>query len=359
MSFWGVLEGDGSGQSLDGDESSLWSWFWSVCSCTLLFCLLGASCRFCRSSLCRPGRSGLSEDRYSVCPDPFPGQDKQKMTPPASRKPAEMKVRHRAPPGWYLLLSGRSVVRKVLMTSLVYQDAGTRLRRLAKTKQPPAATAVCPLARRLPPQRVHLSPREARKSPKVASRQHRTMAALVVCRDAGRDRTEGLRVQLKTPELYHTQSIHRPCICEMGVMMLVHTLALTFQLGSSVATVAPRTPSSARTNARIWTEAGSMSQTPSLVWWGPASWLQRNPGLSSGERRRGGDAASVGAWRTHSWGSWWSDTSLSPGKAAETPPPPRHCADSKLSPAGSSASESWAETGSGPGSVETGTRCVG
>ncbi|KAK3537970.1 hypothetical protein QTP70_024797, partial [Hemibagrus guttatus] len=47
------------------------------------------------------------------------------------------------------------------------------------------------------------------------------------------------------------QSIHRPCICEMTVMMLEPTSALTFQLGSSVATVAPRMPSSASTKPKI------------------------------------------------------------------------------------------------------------
>lgn len=143
------------------------------------------------------------------------------------------------------------MVRKVVMTSLVNQDAGTRQRKLARTKHPPAAMAVCPFARWLPPQRVHLSPREARQSPNNATMQDRTMAARMVCRYAGNDSTEFFMVQLKTPELYQTQSIHSPCICEMGVMMLDQALMLTFQLGSRVATVVPRTPRSAKANARI------------------------------------------------------------------------------------------------------------
>ncbi|KAK9533470.1 hypothetical protein VZT92_008586 [Zoarces viviparus] len=53
------------------------------------------------------------------------------------------------------------------------------------------------------------------------------------------------------PVLYHVQSIHRPCIWEIAVMMLEPTSALTFQLGSSVATIAPMMPNSARTNPNI------------------------------------------------------------------------------------------------------------
>lgn len=187
------------------------------------------------------------------------------MTPPDRRKPAERKVTQRAPPGWYLLLSGRSVVRKSLMTWLVNQDAGTRQRMLARMKHAPAATAVCPFARRLPPHRVHLSPKEARQSPNSPSTQQTTMAARVVCSEAGSVSTEGFTVQLKTPEVYHTQSIHRPCICDTGVTRLDQVLMLTFQLGSSVATVLPRTPRRAKANARIWTAVDNIAQ-PDL-WW--------------------------------------------------------------------------------------------
>ncbi|PWA14343.1 hypothetical protein CCH79_00018485 [Gambusia affinis] len=181
----------------------------SVCSRTLFFFFcLGSTFGSCLLSI-------LIESEFETLSgpeDPLPGQDRQRMTPPASRNPAAMKVTQSAPPGWYLLLSGRSVVRKAVMTSLVKSAAGTRQSRLARTKQPPAAIAVWPFARWLPPHRVHLSPSEARQSPNAATMQHRTMPARIICSDGGSDSTESFMVQLKTPELYHTQSAHRPCI---------------------------------------------------------------------------------------------------------------------------------------------------
>lgn len=38
----------------------------------------------------------------------------QKMIPPARRKLAETKVTHSAPPGWYLLLAGKSEAQKAV-----------------------------------------------------------------------------------------------------------------------------------------------------------------------------------------------------------------------------------------------------
>lgn len=137
------------------------------------------------------------------------------------------------------------------MTSLVNQEAGTRHRNPAATKQPPLAIAACRLARRPPPQRVHFSPRDARQRPMAASTQHNTMVVRAVCKYAGSESTEYLSVQLNMPVLYQVQSIHSPCIWEIAVIMLEPTSALTFQLGSSVATVAPMMPSSARTNPNI------------------------------------------------------------------------------------------------------------
>lgn len=266
MSVWGSLDGDEwCSCPLRGVGFS--SFTLSTCSWTVFFLFFGwlrstCSPRLLRSSGCSVNLSGSAGEAQSGRLVLFPGHDKQKMTPPARRNPAEMNVTHRAPPGWYLLLSGRSVVRKAVMTSLVNQDAGTTQRRLARMKQPPAAMAVCPFALWLPPQRVHLSPKVARQSPNSATTQDRTMPVRAACRCGGSDSTEFFTVQLKTPELYHTQSIHRPCICDIGVMMLVHTLMLTFQLGIRVATTAPRTPRSARANARIWIAADSMAHPP-------------------------------------------------------------------------------------------------
>lgn len=154
---------------------------------------------------------------------------------------------------------------KAVMMSLVNQDAGIRHRKLPRMKHPPAAMAVCPFARWLPPQRVHLSPREARQSPNDPTTQESTMETRVVCRHAGSERTEFFMVQLKTPELYHIQSIHRPCICDTGVRMLDQEMMLTFQLGNSVATVVPRTPRRARANARIWMAVDSMAESWSVI----------------------------------------------------------------------------------------------
>lgn len=137
------------------------------------------------------------------------------------------------------------------MTSLVNQEAGTRHRKPAATKQPPLAIAACRLERRPPPHRVHFSPRDARQRPMAAITQQSTIVVRAVCKYAGSESTEYLSVQLNIPVLYHVQSIHRPCIWEIAVMMLDPTSALTFQLGSRVATIAPMMPNSARTNPNI------------------------------------------------------------------------------------------------------------
>lgn len=142
----------------------------------------------------------------------FPGQDRQKMNPPIKRKPAEMKATYTAPPGSNLLLSGTLASRKLVMTSLVNQEAGTRHRNPAATKHPPLAIAACLLERRPPPQRVHFSPRDARQRPMAANTQHSTIVVRAVCKYAGKDRTEYLSVQLNMPVLYQVQSIHSPCI---------------------------------------------------------------------------------------------------------------------------------------------------
>lgn len=173
------------------------------------------------------------------------------MDPPTKRNPAETKATYTAPPGSNLLLSGTLESRKLVMTSLVNQEAGTKHRKPAVTKQPPLAMAACRLERRPPPQRVHFSPRDARQRPMAASTQHSTMVVRAVCKYAGSESTEYLSVQLNIPVLYHVQSIHSPCICEIAVMMLEPTSALTFQLGSRVATMAPMMPSRARTNPNI------------------------------------------------------------------------------------------------------------
>ncbi|XP_034419266.1 dimethyladenosine transferase 1, mitochondrial isoform X2 [Cyclopterus lumpus] len=173
------------------------------------------------------------------------------MDPPTKRNPAETKATYTAPPGSNLLLSGTEESRKLVMTSLVNQEAGTRHRKPAATKQPPLAIAACRLERLPPPQRVHFSPSDARQRPMAAITQQSTMVVRAVCRYAGRESTEYLSVQLNMPVLYHVQSIHRPCIWEIAVMMLEPTSALTFQLGSSVATMAPMMPNSARTNPNI------------------------------------------------------------------------------------------------------------
>lgn len=192
----------------------------------------------------------------------------QKMTPPARRKPAETKVTHNAPPGWYLLLAGRSEARYAPTTSLANQEAGAKHSRPAKTKQAPAATAVWPLARLPPPQRVHLRPRDARQRPSAATRQDSTMAARVACRCGGSDSVEVLAAQLKTPELNHTQSSHRPCICCTGDIEPDQDSALTAQLGSSVATVPPSAPSRARAKARTCRAVESIpGKTPTDVSW--------------------------------------------------------------------------------------------
>lgn len=142
----------------------------------------------------------------------FPEHDIQKINPPIKRKPAETKATYTAPPGSNLLLSGTLESRKLVMTSFVNQEAGTRHKNPAATKHPPLAIAACRLERRPPPQRVHLSPREARQRPMAAKTQHSTMVVRAVCRYAGKDSTEYLRVQLNIPVLYHVQSIHSPCI---------------------------------------------------------------------------------------------------------------------------------------------------
>ncbi|KAI3367861.1 hypothetical protein L3Q82_026699 [Scortum barcoo] len=178
-------------------------------------------------------------------------EDIQKMDPPMKRNPAETKATYTAPPGSNLLLSGTLESRKLVMTSLVNQEAGTRHRKPAATKQPPLAIAACRLERRPPPQRVHFNPRDARQRPMAASTQQSTMVVRAVCKYAGSESTEYLSVQLNMPVLYHVQSIQRPCIWEIAVMMLEPTSALTFQLGSRVATMAPMMPSSARTNPNI------------------------------------------------------------------------------------------------------------
>lgn len=137
------------------------------------------------------------------------------------------------------------------MTSLVNHEAGTRHRKPAATKQQPLAIAACRFERRPPPHRVHFSPKEARQRPMAASTQQSTIVVRAVCKYAGSESTEYLSVQLNMPVLYHVQSIHRPCIWEITVIMLEPTSALTFQLGSSVATMAPMMPSRARTNPNI------------------------------------------------------------------------------------------------------------
>lgn len=151
------------------------------------------------------------------------------------------------------------------MTSLVNHEAGTRHRKPAATKQPPLAIAACRLERRPPPQRVHFRPRDARQRPMAASTQHSTMVVRAVCRYAGSDSTEYFSVQLNIPVLYHVQSIHRPCIWEIAVMMLEPTSALTFQLGSRVARVAPMMPSSARTNPKICIPVDAMLRFRSVL----------------------------------------------------------------------------------------------
>lgn len=173
------------------------------------------------------------------------------MDPPTKRNPAETKATYTAPPGSNLLLSGTLESRKLVMTSLVNQEAGTRHRKPAATKQPPLAIAACRLDRRPPPHRVHFSPSDARQRPMAASTQHSTMVVRAVCKYAGSESTEYLSVQLNMPVLYHVQSIHSPCIWEIAVMMLEPTSALTFQLGSTVATIAPMMPNNARTNPNI------------------------------------------------------------------------------------------------------------
>lgn len=187
------------------------------------------------------------------------------MDPPIKRNPAETKATYTAPPGSNLLLSGTLESRKLVMTSLVNQEAGTRHRNPAATKQPPLAIAACRLERRPPPQRVHLSPRDARQRPIAASTQHRTMVVRAVCKYAGSESTEYLSVQLNIPVLYHVQSIHSPCIWEIAVMMLEPTSALTFQLGSRVATMAPMIPNSARTNPNICMPVDAMLLFESML----------------------------------------------------------------------------------------------
>ena len=184
------------------------------------------------------------------------------MKPPMKRNPAETKATYTAPPGSNLLLSGTLESRKLVMTSLVNQEAGTRHRKPAATKQPPLAIAACRLERRPPPQRVHFSPRDARQRPMAASTQQSTIVVRAVCKYAGSESTEYLSVQLNMPVLYHVQSIHRPCIWEIAVMMLEPTSALTFQLGSRVATMAPMMPSSARTNPNICMPVDAMLLFP-------------------------------------------------------------------------------------------------
>lgn len=107
------------------------------------------------------------------------------------------------------------------------------------------------LARRPPPQRVHFKPKEAKHNPNAASTHESTIVVRAVCKYAGSANTEYFSVQLNMPVLYQVQSIHRPCICEMAVMMFEPTSALTFQLGNNVATVAPKMPSNESTKAKI------------------------------------------------------------------------------------------------------------
>lgn len=61
---------------------------------------------------------------------------------------------------------------------------------------------------------------------------------------------EYFRVQLNIPVLYHVQSIQSPCICVMAVMIFEPTSAFTFQWGSKVAAISPKTPNKARIKAK-------------------------------------------------------------------------------------------------------------
>ncbi|XP_041667862.1 dimethyladenosine transferase 1, mitochondrial isoform X1 [Cheilinus undulatus] len=187
------------------------------------------------------------------------------MDPPTKRNPAETKATYTAPPGSNLLLSGTLESKKLVMTSLVNQEAGTRHRKPAATKQAPLAIAACRLERRPPPHRVHFSPKDARQRPMAASTQQRTIVVRAVCKYAGNESTEYLSVQLNMPVLYHVQSIHRPCIWEIAVMMLEPTSALTFQLGNRVATMAPMMPNSARTKPNICMPVDAMLLFESML----------------------------------------------------------------------------------------------
>lgn len=61
---------------------------------------------------------------------------------------------------------------------------------------------------------------------------------------------EYFRVQLNIPVLYHVQSIQSPCICVIAVMIFEPTSAFTFQFGSKVAAISPKTPNKARIKAK-------------------------------------------------------------------------------------------------------------
>lgn len=137
----------------------------------------------------------------SVVGDSLFGHERQKITPDAKRKPADTKVRQRAPPGWYLLFSGTSVVRKAVMISLVNQDAGKRQSAEAETRQAPAATAVWALAIGVPPQRVHFRPKDAKQTANPVSSADSTMDTRVAWRYGGKLSMLFFTVQLNTPEL--------------------------------------------------------------------------------------------------------------------------------------------------------------